>query len=170
MKSRFFAVSAFILLLMSCSVDGYQESPEETLPELYQKNSPQVDPEVATINVLVDGITYSGEIYLYWDNEAEIMNQVLVSQNLLDDLQTTQDVFNQMLEDETDMTTNSGGDDDDEGTLEGSPFAQCMEYCQQTYTDENGKRKKGRGNCRLGCWVSAAERVATALAENLSLT
>jgi hypothetical protein len=45
-------------------------------------------------------------------------------------------------------------------------LSDCLNKCQDKFTDGNGKRQKGRGNCRFGCWGEAVIDLLKTIAEN----
>lgn len=44
-------------------------------------------------------------------------------------------------------------------------LADCLAKCRKDYTDENGKKMKGRGMCKFECWTEAVIKVLKELAE-----
>jgi hypothetical protein len=39
-------------------------------------------------------------------------------------------------------------------------FSECKSVCNKRYTDEDGKKIKGRGWCKFGCYIDAVVEVA----------
>ncbi len=171
LQIRFLVLTTLFLTLFSCSTDNHydQSDIESSSQSLNELDGNLITTEVQSssesytyiTSVLILGETVTGNYTITWDNENEEMISTILEPSLLDALEISQGQFDDWLALETSLEAN--GNDDDGENAQG-PFSQCMEYCQEKYTDENGKRKKGRGNCRLGCWVDAAERIIESIA------
>ena len=42
--------------------------------------------------------------------------------------------------------------------------ASCISNCIKEYTNPDGTKKPGRGNCKFNCWVSTAVQIITVIA------
>jgi len=45
----------------------------------------------------------------------------------------------------------------------------CIAHCQEVFTDDDGKKREGRGRCKLNCWIATAAAVAVAVAAIVAL-
>lgn len=45
--------------------------------------------------------------------------------------------------------------------------SECIENCNDKYTDKEGNKKKGRGACKFNCWVETVKEIIDDLAEIL---
>jgi len=56
-----------------------------------------------------------------------------------------------------------------DGPGDGSPHTECIQYCNDKYTDENGDKIKGRGKCKSNCWVDTIVRVIEGLSPDIKI-
>lgn len=142
------ALFGFCLVLSFCS-----KNDETDLTNGNSAKSAEIEDITETwpFTLEVDGQTINGELTLDWNHETETANEILVSGNVLSDLDLSQEDFNSKLGDAT------------EG--EGYGHAGCIAGCNDKYTDENGNKIRGRGACKANCWVETAVRILEAVAK-----
>lgn len=141
-------VAFFGILLAATSCTDNEETINQE-PSLSKSVALEEIPEIWPFTIEVNGQTINGELTLNWNQETETANEVLVSTNVLNALDLSQEEFNAKLGDAT------------EG--EGYGHADCIAGCNKTFTDENGKRIPGRGACKANCWVDTVIRLIDAL-------
>lgn len=144
-------VAFFGILLAATSCTDNEETINQE-PSLSKSVASEEIPEIWPFAIEVNGQTINGELTLNWNHETETANEVLVSTNVLNALDLSQEEFNAKLGDATKSQR---------GEL--SPHAACIQWCRDNYTDENGKRIPGRGACKANCWVDTVIRLIDAL-------
>lgn len=156
-----FLLLGLSLVLNSCSNEELV-SEEMSVDEFesFQKSSEEDIPETFIVFVNIGEEQIEGTVTLDWNEEKEESKSVLVSQNILDALGINQQDFDQKYQ----TATYSNEDDPNEGL---SPHALCIETCNDKYTDENGKKIRGRGRCKGNCWVDTAIRIIEAIVPSL---
>ncbi len=123
--------------------------------KVYQNSSESEEeesvPDTFEFTIVVDGAELVGLAVVDWNYELEKPSNILISQNILDALNITQNIFNE------DLATETNND------KELSPHAACIQWCKKNYTDENGDKIRGRGACKFDCWVDTTIRVIDAI-------
>jgi|GEM_PF-1668691 len=155
MKNKYLKIIPFAFFLsfalVSCDTDNNEGSPE-------------VITENITLQIGETKSLVSGTILLEWDTHAENPHDVVISDNLLEAVGISQEEFDQLLIENGLIVAKNDGDKD----LPPENHAGCIEWCKQEYTDENGDKIRGRGECKSGCWIQTAVRVLEAAAKIVS--
>lgn len=147
---QLFSVGLFALILCSCN--------KETTADQNVSNDPHITTEVIKTAVVLPSDKKQGETetllvtFTIKVNEqtGELISKE-VSENLLQRLHLkTQKDFQNLIakeilkKEEASKTARRG---------EGETHSDCINGCNERYTDADGNKIKGRGACRANCWV-----------------
>lgn len=115
--------------------------------------------EVETLDIEVtdkDGSVSIGQIrFTMPENNSEYLQKLEITSNIFEETNLTPDFF-----------VNKTSLNQSKVLQKGS----CIADCQKQFTDKDGKKIKGRGWCKAGCWADTVIKVAGIVVGIIKLT
>ena len=143
-----FSVLAMFLIMFSCNEDNEKAEVTNEIKRVETITLPAKGGASAKGEV-------SGTLEFTFDENSEVVTDITMSPNLSDYLDLTDDELEMMVNNETQATAEGAGEHD---------HATCIAGCNTQYTNADGTKKPGRGNCKFNCWVSTTVQIVKAVA------
>lgn len=124
--------------------------------------------------------TISGQITVVMNSDNEELTEIIIDQKILSAIKMSQHEFNRAFnhryKTKLDNTKSMASwfahfvlllQDQDQPAIQDNDesLSDCIIKCHREFTDENGKRIRGRGACKAGCWFDAAKELVVNVAE-----
>lgn len=138
-----FSVLAMALIMFSCNEDNEKAVAANETKRVETISLPAKDGANAKGAI-------TGTLEFTFDENSEVVTDIVMSPNLSDYLDLTDDQLETMVNNEI-QSTAVGAPEHDHAT--------CISGCNTTFTNADGTKKPGRGACKFNCWVSTTVQI-----------